>query len=116
MAFQNLKDDLNQIQEESKSFVNSNIAYYKLWGFKVMMRSATVVFKFILLTLCAMLFIIFASVTLALLIGKALDSYVYGFMIVAGIYLLLTILLSFAKSKIIEGRILRRFSDIFFND
>lgn len=116
MPFENLKDNLNEIQEESKAYIDSNIAYFKLWGFKVIMQSTTVVLKFVLLTLCVSLFIVFASVALALTIGKFLDSYVYGFLIVAGIYLALAILLSFVKPKIVEGKILKRFSEIFFND
>lgn len=116
MPFENLKDNLNEIQEESKAYIDNNIAYFKLWGFKVIMKSTTVALKFVLLTLCVSLFIIFASVALALTIGKLLDSYIYGFLIVSGIYLILAILLSFVKPKIVEGKILKRFSEIFFND
>ncbi|HLU86821.1 MAG TPA: hypothetical protein VKZ44_03630 [Taishania sp.] len=115
MAFQDIKDDIEQIKEESKELINSNLAYLKLWGFKVTMKSATVILKFILVLLFASLFIVFASVALALFIGQALDNYMYGFLIVGGIYLLLTILVSFIKPEIIEGGVLRKFSEIFFD-
>lgn len=116
MAFQDIKDDLEKIQEESIAYVNSNIAYYKLWGFKVAMKSATAVLKFFLVLLFALLFVLFASLALAIVIGRSLDNYVYGFLIVAVFYLLLTILVAMIRPKIVEGRILRRFSEIFFND
>ncbi len=116
MAFQDIKEDLEQIQEESKAYINSSLAYYKLWGFKVAMKSTTMVLKFLLVILFASLFVLFASIALALVIGKALDNYIYGFLIVAGFYLLLTILVSLIKPQIVEGKILRKFSDIFFND
>lgn len=116
MAFQDIKDDINQIKQESQALIDSNIAYFKLWGFKVTMKSTTVVLKFVLVLLFASLFILFASIALALVIGKAMDSYIYGFLIVAGIYLLFTILVSLIKPEIVEGKVLRRFSEIFFND
>jgi succinate-acetate transporter protein len=116
MAFQEIKDDINQIKQESQALIDSNIAYFKLWGFKVTMKSTTVVLKFVLVLLFASLFILFASIALALVIGKAMDNYIYGFLIVAGIYLLFTILVSLIKPEIVEGKVLRRFSEIFFND
>lgn len=116
MAFEDIKEDLEQIQEESKALINSNIAYYKLWGFKVAMQSTTMVLKFFLIVVFATLFVLFASLALAIVIGKVMDNYVYGFLIVAGFYLLLTILVSFIKPQIVEGKILRKFSEIFFND
>jgi len=116
MAFQEIKDDFQQLKKESKAYLDSNIAYFKLWGFKVTMKSATVILKFIILLLFLSLFILFSSLALAIVIGKHLDNYVYGFLIVAGFYLLLALLISFVKPKIVEGRVLRRFSDIFFND
>lgn len=66
--------------------------------------------------LFGLLFVFFASLALAIVIGRSMDNYVYGFLIVAGFYLLLTILVSMIKPQIIEGKILRRFSEIFFND
>lgn len=116
MAFQEIKDDFQQLKKESKSYLDTNIAYFKLWGFKVTMKSATVILKFIILMLLISLFILFSSIALAIVIGRSLDDYVCGFLIVAGIYLVLGILVSLIKPKIVEGRVLRKFSDIFFND
>jgi hypothetical protein len=39
-----------------------------------------------------------------------------GFLIIGGIYLLITSLLFLIKDKIVEGPILEKFSEIFFND
>lgn len=116
MAFQDIKEDIEQIQEESKAYINSSLAYYKLWGFKVAMKSTTLILKFFLVILFATLFLFFASIALAIVIGKCLDSYIYGFLIVAGFYLLLAILISLIKPQIVEGKVLRKFSEVFFND
>lgn len=116
MAFEDIKNDIEQIQQETKALINSNLAYFKLWGFKVTMKSTTIIFKFVLIMLFATLFILFGSLALALVIGKSLDNYVYGFLIVAAFYLFLSILVALIRPRIVEGRILRKFSEIFFND
>lgn len=116
MALEELQDNIEDIQENAKGYIESSIAYYKLWGFKVAMKSTTLALKFILIAICLMIVLLFVSVAGALAIGNLLDSYVYGFLIVAGVYLILAALLFMVKDKIVEGPILEKFSDIFFND
>ena len=116
MAFEEIKERADSVQEQTQAFINSNLAYYKLWGFKVAMKSMVMILKFTLILLCFLMFLMFASVAAALAIGNALDSNTYGFLIVAGVYVVFTLLLFLIKDKIVEGPILEKFSEIFFND
>ncbi len=116
MGFQDIKDNLDQIQKESKSYIESNVAYYKLWGFKVMMKLSMMILKFFMILLFASLFIVFLSIGGAILIGNALGNSAYGFLIIAGVYLLLTLLIVLLKPKFVTKLLLKRFSEIFFND
>ena len=116
MAFEELKEHTEDIQKQAKDYIENSVAYYKLWGFKVAMRSTTMMLKFALIAMSLMMVLFFCSVAGALAIGKALDSYALGFLIVAGIYLVFTGLLFLIKDKIVEGPILEKFSEIFFND
>jgi hypothetical protein len=116
MALEELKDNVEDIQENAKAYVESSIAYYKLWGFKVAMKSTTMLLKFGLIAVCIMIVLLFMSVAAALAIGQLMDSYVVGFLIVAGVYFVLALLLFLIKDKIVEGPILEKFSDIFFNE
>lgn len=116
MAFEELKESIDQVRQEGKAYVDSTISYYKLWGFKVAMKSTTLVFKFVLIALCLLMVLLFASIAAALVIGEALGSAALGFLIVAGVYLILTGLLFLIRSTSMEGTILRKFSAIFFND
>lgn len=116
MAFDELKTNVDKLQVETKAYVESSVAYYKLWGFKVAMKSTTMIFKFVLIALFSLMVLLFGSIALAITIGNALESQVLGFLCVAGIYLVFVILLFFIKYEIVEGRILRKFSEIFFND
>lgn len=116
MAFEELKENTEAIQENAKAYLESSLAYYKLWGFKVAMKSTTLMLKFFLIALCLMIVLLFVSLAGAMSLGQSLGSYPLGFLIVAGIYLILVLLLFLVKNKIVEGPILEKFSEIFFND
>ena len=116
MAFNELKENIEDIQESTKAYIDSSVAYYKLWGFKVAMKSTTLIIKFVVIALFLLIFLLFVSIAGSLALGEFLGSTAIGFLIVAGIYLILAILLFFVREKIVEGPILERFSEIFFND
>ena len=116
MAFEELKENTEDIQEQIHAYLKCNKAYYKLWGFKVAMKSTTMILKFSLIFLCLSMVLLFCSVAAALAIGNSLDSYPLGFLIIGGAYLVATGLLFLVKDKIVEGPILEKFSEIFFND
>jgi hypothetical protein len=116
MAFEELKENTEAIQENAKAYLESSLAYYKLWGFKVAMKSTTLMLKFFLIALCLMIVLLFVSIAGAMALGQLFQSYPLGFLAVAGIYLILALLLFLVKDKIVEGSILEKFSEIFFND
>jgi uncharacterized membrane protein YdbT with pleckstrin-like domain len=116
MAFNELKNQSEMVQEETRAYVESTFAYYKLWGFKIAMKSTTMAIKAVLIVLCIIMVFLFGSVAAALAIGQALASNALGFLIVGGIYLLILLILILLKDKIVDGPILRKFSEIFFND
>ena len=116
MAFNQLREDTEELQDEAKRYIESSLAYYKLWGFKVAMKSTTMIFKFTLVLVCVSMVLLFLSLAGAFAIGMALDNLALGFLIVGGFYIIATILLLTIKDKIAEGRILEKFSEIFFND
>jgi amino acid transporter len=116
MAFEELKENTEAIQENAKAYVESSLAYYKLWGFKVAMKSTTLLVKFLLIAICLLIVLFFISIAGAMALGQLFDSYPLGFLAVAGIYLVLALLLFLVKDKIVEGPILEKFSEIFFND
>lgn len=116
MAFEELKENTEEIQEHIHTYIKKNISYYKLWGFKVAMKSTTMILKFALIFMCLSMVLLFCSIAGALAIGKSIDNYPLGFLILGGIYLVITSLLFLIKDKIVEGPILEKFSEIFFND
>lgn len=116
MAFEELKENSENIQEHVTKYIENNLEYYKLRSFKMAMKSTTAILKFSLILLCIAMVLLFCSFALAFAFGNYFDSYPLGFLIVGGIYLFFTIVLFFVKDKIVEGPILEKFSEIFFND
>ncbi|MEG2100038.1 competence protein [Flavobacterium oncorhynchi] len=116
MAFEELKENTEKIQDQAKVYIDSHLAYYKLWGFKVAMKSTTLIFKFTLILLCFSMVLLFGSFAAAYAFGALFGSIALGFLAVGGIYLVFTVLLFFVKDKFVEGPILEKFSEIFFNE
>jgi uncharacterized membrane protein YagU involved in acid resistance len=116
MAFEELKENSEFIQEQVQDYIENNLEYYKLRSFKMAMKSTTTMLKFSLIALCVGMAVFFCSIAVAFAIGNYLDSYPYGFLIVGGVYVFFTIILFFMRDKIVERPILEKFSEIFFND
>lgn len=70
MAFEELKEHTEEIQDQAQAFFETNLAYYKLWGFKVAMKSTTMILKFTLIAICLGMVLLFSSVAGALAIGN----------------------------------------------
>jgi hypothetical protein len=116
MAFEELKNQSGRVHEETRAYIETTFAYYKLWGFKIAMKSATMTVKAVLIVLGITMVLLFGSVAAALAIGQALASNALGFLIVGGIYLLILLIFILLKDKIVDGPILRKFSEIYFNE
>ena len=116
MAFEELKEQSENIQEHAKGYIDTSIEYYKLKGFKVFMKSTTMVVKFVLIVLCLLMVLLFCSIAGAFAIGDYLDNMAFGFRIVGVFYIVITGLLFSVRDRIVDGPILEKFSEIFFND
>lgn len=116
MAFEEIKENAEDLQEQAKAFLDSNVSYYKLWLFKVAMKSTTMLLKIFLLSIVLVMVILFFSIAGALAIGYALHNFAYGFLIIGGFYAIIGIFVYRIKDKIVEGPILEKFSEFFFND
>lgn len=116
MAFEELRESTQKIQEETRAYVESTVQYYKLWGFQFVMKSARTVVKLIVIGFFLMIAFLFGSLAAAIAIGDALDNSALGFLIIAGVYVLLVLLICFLRLRFIERPILRTCSKLFFND
>jgi len=113
--FEKLKDNIQETQDIVKELVDGNMAYYKLWVFKVIVRSVSSLFQLLLIGILLVMVLVFFSIAAAISIGYALDNYALGFLIIGGVYLLLTFVVFTIRSKI-ETPIVKALSEILYND
>jgi ABC-type multidrug transport system fused ATPase/permease subunit len=116
MAFEELKESTEGIQEQVKAIIESNVAYYKLRTFKIAMKSTAMIVKVTMVALCFLMVLLFLSIALAFWLGNYYSNYGIGFLCVGGIYVIITLLLLLGKDRFIEGAVLKKFSELFFND
>src|SRR5690606_37034313 len=113
--FNKLKESLQEVQGQTKELIDSNIAYYKLWVFKVITKSSSVLLKILLIGVLLVMVLVFFSVAAAITIGYALDNFALGFLLIGSFYLLLSFLVYVLRTKI-ERPIIEKLSEIFYND
>lgn len=116
MAFEELKESTEDIREQAQAIIESNAAYYKLRTFKIAAKSTTLILKLAIVTLCFLMVLLFLSIALAFALGDYFSNTSLGFLCVGGLYVIVTLLLFLVKDKFIEGPVLKKFSELFFNN
>lgn len=89
--------------ETIKEYASKRIDLLKIEATEKSSLSAGLVTYFIVLLVAFAFFIILFNFGIAFLIGKALDNISYGFLIVAGFYFFVMILIIVFKNKIVNS-------------
>ena len=108
-----IRENAEDLRTSVEALLENQAAYYKLWSFKVGMKSLTLWIQMTLFTLFGLMALLFLSTAAAFALGEALGSTTQGFLITGGFYLLLLVAAYLLRDHI-NRPILRRFSDIFF--
>ena len=116
MSIFNISEHISKVSDDAKKYLNSSLEYYKLDSFKKMMDRAVSLVNLMVSGSIFLIFILFISVGVAIVIGESLGSLSYGYFIVAGIYLLLFILYKLFGKPLITEIVLKKYSKVFFND
>lgn len=103
----------SDFQRNIKSLIDTSVAYYKLWLFRAIAKSASSLIKVVMISAIAVLAIVFISVAIALGIGYAVDNFAIGFAIVGAFYVLVCLLLFNRMDAIVDKRIIEKFSEHF---
>lgn len=112
---EDVKEHLQDMKSEAKAFLDANIDYYSLLGFKVVSKATGFILKIFALSLFAALSLLFLSFAAAFAIGRALDSNTFGFLIVGGFYIVAAAIIYTMRKAIIDIPVLKKFSKIFFD-
>lgn len=93
---------LNHILQHIKDYIHTRIGLYKLSMYETLARTGGASTKVLVLLVFGLFFMMFLSIAFAILIGEALGNIFLGFLIVAGFYLLFTLLSFIFGNKFIK--------------
>lgn len=114
--FENVTNNAEEIKDNFEDYLHNTLEYYKLYMYKKMTQSMVSFIRVLFLGGLAMLMLFFVSFAAAYLIGEALGNFGYGFLIIAGVYVLIYLLVMVFGRKFVERKVLRSTSRVFFND
>jgi hypothetical protein len=111
MSAEKTKENSNtsSVLEHLKDYLNT---HYELAVLKVSDKGSSIlseIISYVLLGLVGIFFLIFISFGIALLISQSIGNAYSGFLIVAGFYLLLGIVLFVSKDKLVKMPLLNMF-------
>ena len=113
MSKKDISKHIDNLSEDAKAYIKSEIAYYKLDLYKKTIKSISYSLRFLLSVSILILLFVFLSISIGLVLGELFGHYFIGFLIVTGLYaIVFFISLKYGK-KFIEGKILRLFNHIF---
>ncbi|NBC57381.1 MAG: hypothetical protein GVY05_03725 [Bacteroidetes bacterium] len=113
MSNQNMGKHLNNLSDDAKTYIESEIAYYKLDAYKKLIKATSSLLKFVINAGIVLLIFAFLSIGLGLLLGKLIGYYYVGFFIIAGIYFVILLLILIFGKPFIEKSVLKIYNQIF---
>lgn len=114
MAFQQIKQDLAEVEADVRSYLDNSEEYLQLKIFKILMTYVTVFAQILLVGIILLLALFTVSIGASLAINEELDSYYFGFMIMGGVYTLIALLCYFFRNSL-NRPLLRKFSKNYFD-
>lgn len=115
MAFDELKDNFAEAEASANSYLESSRQFYKLKGFKVLMKAVIVFAKIASVGILLVMALLFLSISAAYWIGTALESTAKGFLIVGLFYILIGIVIYLLR-HMLRKPLLKKFSELYFDE
>ena len=112
----NITDNVKDVNDNAKKYIDSSIEYYKLDLFKKVMKAITIMGFSMLLGAIAFFGLLILTLAIARDLGELVGHIITGYYLMGGIYFVILIFVYLFLKKPIEKAIIRKFSDIFFTD
>ncbi len=115
MAFEEIKENFSEAETSTRSYIESTREFYKLKGFKVLMKGVMVFVKIGSVALMLVMALLFLSISAAFWIGTELENTYQGFLIVGGFYLLVGLIIYLLRHSL-RKPLLKKFSEFYFDE
>jgi len=101
--------NIELLYEKAKDYVEINIELVKLYAIDKIAGVASSILSRLVITMGVAMVILFLSIGLSLYLGELLGKDYFGFLVVSGFYLIVTIFISFYRDKIIKAPVANLF-------
>ncbi|MGB6153464.1 MAG: hypothetical protein WBG48_15905 [Pricia sp.] len=115
MAFEEVKENFSEAEATARSYVESSMEFYKLKGFKVLMKGVMVFVKIASVGIMLVLALLFLSISAAFWVGSELESTYLGFLVVGVFYLLVGLIIYLLRNTL-RKPLLKKFSEFYFDE
>lgn len=116
MSIFNISENFKTLSDDFQTAIDSSIEFYKLDFFGKFMKGAVSLVHLLVIGSFFLIFLLFISVALAIVIGEALESLSAGYFIVAGFYFLLFLVILIFGKPILTKQVLTKYSKVVFNE
>lgn len=106
---------LDHLVEDLSDHIETRFEYTRLWVVEKIAVAGSQAVPYAAILICVSIFLLFGSITLALLLGKFFNNNLPGFAIISGIYLLLAIIFYLSRDKW-KNRLADKIVASFFDD
>ena len=112
MSEKKISQHLENLSEDAKQYIKSEIAFYKLDIYKKFIKASSLLIRLLLIGALALLLFSFLAISIALLVGELMGSYYIGFFIISGVFLILFLLVYLFSKPTIERKTISFFNKI----
>lgn len=113
MSKDKISKHFENLSNDAKVYLESELAYYKLDAYKKLIKGTSFILRFTVTVGVFLVLLSFLSLALGLWLGELLDHYYLGFLIIAGVYFIVLILLLMFGRRFFTKRVLKIFNHIF---
>ncbi|MCG2429949.1 phage holin family protein [Aequorivita xiaoshiensis] len=114
--FKELTDSLNKITDKVEDYGLSTAEYYKLRVFKSVMKGSISLVNLLVFGSLFLFVLVFLSIGAAFWLGTFFEHVYVGFLLIGAFYALLFLLMFIFGKKIIEEKMLYKFSGILYDE
>ncbi|NGX83017.1 phage holin family protein [Aequorivita sp. KMM 9714] len=114
--FKDLTDSLNKITEKIEDYGVSTAEYYKLRLFKSVMKGSISLVNLLVYGSLFLFVLVFLSVGAAFWLGTYFEHVYVGFLLIGAFYGILLLLMFVFGKKVIERKMLYKFSGILYDE
>lgn len=113
MSKDKISKHFENLSNDAKVYLESELAYYKLDAYKKLIKATSFVLRFTVTVGVFLVLISFLSLALGLWLGELFNHYYLGFLLIAGVYLIIFILLLVFGKRFVTNKVLEIFNLIF---